>query len=550
MSKLLANQISNYNDNGPVEVKDGINVASGKPLQVAGIAGTSGDYLKSTGSSVVWTTFPSIPAAQVNSDWNSTGGITQILNKPTLATVATTGSYTDLINKPTIPAAQLQSDWNQLNATQLDYIKNKPTIFSGNYSDLNGRPQIPAAITDLADVNLPIPTPDGTYLKWDGTQLRWVPGTGSAGLTEIKEDLSPQLGGSLDLNGHDITGGTSSTIEVSGSTNKIKFLYNALTDLPSASDWHGMFAHVHSEGAAYFAHGGQWVQLANNSDIPTDTNTTYSQDAVANASGVTLRLTDSTGNQDDIAITAGANITIDQIGSNGFRIISSAAGGGGATVTTDDVAPNSPADGDLWWKSDEGRLKVYYIDQNSSQWVDASPPLANTVLTNGTNKIEVSTTAAATQDAGELWGGNAKRWRMVQGGTLLPNADDAYDIGSSSYKVRDLYLGPTSLHIGTLDISESSGKLVLPAVEMTGHIIPDSNAAYDLGNAEYKIRHLFLSDNTLYHQGPFIKTAQHDAGGSAQTASYIITLAKLKQALNASSDFDQFKSAILAITDA
>ena len=139
---------------------------------------------------------------------------------------------------------------------------------------------------------------------------------------------------------------------------------------------------------------------------------------------------------------------------------------------------------------------------------------------------------------------------MVQGGTLLPNADDAYDIGSSSYKVRDLYLGPTSLHIGTLDISESSGKLVLPAVEMTGHIIPDSNAAYDIGNAEYKIRHLFLSDNTLYHQGPFIKTAQHDAGGSAQTASYVITLAKLKQALNASSNFDKFKSAILAITDA
>ena len=26
MSKLLTNQISNYNDNGPVEVKDGINV--------------------------------------------------------------------------------------------------------------------------------------------------------------------------------------------------------------------------------------------------------------------------------------------------------------------------------------------------------------------------------------------------------------------------------------------------------------------------------------------------------------------------------------------
>ena len=45
-------------------------------------------------------------------------------------------------------------------------------------------------------------------------------------------------------------------------------------------------------------------------------------------------------------------------------------GGGGATVTTDDSAPSSPSDGDLWWKSDEGQLKVYYQDTDSSQWVD------------------------------------------------------------------------------------------------------------------------------------------------------------------------------------
>ena len=85
---------------------------------------------------------------------------------------------------------------------------------------------------------------------------------------------------------------------------------------------------------------------------------------------------------------------------------------------------------------------------------------------------------------------------------------------------------------------------------MKAHILPDTNATHDIGSAEYKIRHLFLSDNTLYHEGPFIKTAQHDAGGSAQSASYVITLAKLKEALNASSSFDDFKAAILAITDA
>ena len=47
---------------------------------------------------------PSIPAAQVNSDWNANSGVAEILNKPSLATVATSGSYNDLTNKPTIPS--------------------------------------------------------------------------------------------------------------------------------------------------------------------------------------------------------------------------------------------------------------------------------------------------------------------------------------------------------------------------------------------------------------------------------------------------------------
>lgn len=45
-----------------------------------------------------------------------------------LATVATSGSYTDLTNQPTIPAAQVQSDWSQSTSTAVDYIKNKPGI--------------------------------------------------------------------------------------------------------------------------------------------------------------------------------------------------------------------------------------------------------------------------------------------------------------------------------------------------------------------------------------------------------------------------------------
>lgn len=45
------------------------------------------------------------PVDQVKSDWNAPSGPEQILNKPNLATVATSGAYSDLSGKPTIPPA-------------------------------------------------------------------------------------------------------------------------------------------------------------------------------------------------------------------------------------------------------------------------------------------------------------------------------------------------------------------------------------------------------------------------------------------------------------
>lgn len=43
-----------------------------------------------------------------------------------LATVATSGNYNDLLNKPTIPAAQVNSDWNA--STGVAQILNKPDL--------------------------------------------------------------------------------------------------------------------------------------------------------------------------------------------------------------------------------------------------------------------------------------------------------------------------------------------------------------------------------------------------------------------------------------
>ena len=199
-----------------------------------------------------------------------------------------------------------------------------------------------------------------------------------------------------------VTGrGASTTTDIT-TTGKI-YYSNNFADLTAlnavnATTYHGMFAHVHAEGHGYFAHAGAWTQLL-------DTGSSINELADVNTGTI------STG---DVLTWSGSAWEASAPTGGG--------GGGGANVTISDTIPaGTPSAGDLWWESDTGRLKVYYTDTDSSQWVDASPPLA-----------------------------------------------DATTIGAS----------------GT--------------VSMKAHIIPDTNAAYDLGNAEYKIRHLFLSDNSMW----------------------------------------------------
>ena len=65
---------------------------------------------------------------QVQSDWaeTNTEAVSYIKNKPTLSIVATSGNYDDLLNKPTIPDAQVNSDWNA--SSGISQILNKPEM--------------------------------------------------------------------------------------------------------------------------------------------------------------------------------------------------------------------------------------------------------------------------------------------------------------------------------------------------------------------------------------------------------------------------------------
>ena len=52
-------------------------------------------------------------------------------------------------------------------------------------------------------------------------------------------------------------------ITASATQNIIPFLYSAFGDLPSATSYHGAFAHVHARGKGYFAHAANWYELVN-----------------------------------------------------------------------------------------------------------------------------------------------------------------------------------------------------------------------------------------------------------------------------------------------
>lgn len=84
------------------------------------------------------------PPAPVNADWTPETGLAQILHRPDLAAVATSGKYEDLIDPPVIPAAQVNADWTATEGPA--QILHRPDLAkvatSGEYADLEGEPVI------------------------------------------------------------------------------------------------------------------------------------------------------------------------------------------------------------------------------------------------------------------------------------------------------------------------------------------------------------------------------------------------------------------------
>ena len=229
----------------------------------------------------------------VNANWNATSGDAEILNKPSFATVATSGSYDDLSNKPSIPSAlnelsgdsddisegtanlfmttgersklsgiasgaevNVQSDWNVTASGNDAYIKNKPTLSS----PLTTKGDIWVYSTD--DTRLPVGT-NGQVLSADSTQsagLKWVDASGGGGgtVTSVSAgsgmDFSEITGaGSVVLGTpSNITGNTTNV--ASGTTHTHQVILN-LNDLDDAT----ITSVANNELLAYDTTASGWI---------------------------------------------------------------------------------------------------------------------------------------------------------------------------------------------------------------------------------------------------------------------------------------------------
>ena len=91
--------------------------------------------------------------------------------------------------------------------------------------------------------------------------------------------LTNSIAAKLPLSGGTMTGAIDMGSNNITTTGKMLYsnVYSVEGDLPSASTYHGMFAHVHGTGKGYFAHAGNWVKLANFDDISSTVDSAYVQ---------------------------------------------------------------------------------------------------------------------------------------------------------------------------------------------------------------------------------------------------------------------------------
>tara|TARA_B100000683_G_scaffold277288_1_gene334976 strand:- start:14661 stop:17315 length:2655 start_codon:yes stop_codon:yes gene_type:complete len=166
------------------------------------------------------------------------------------------GDYNDLSNKPIIPTvpsalSAFANDVGYLSAgTTTDQINEGTTNLFFSVARTDARIQA-ASLQSLGNVDTPLASDDGKVVYWDNASSSFKYKATATELDTLDTVLSRGNSTTRDI----ITSG------------KVYFanVFATLSDLQTVSPatYHGMFAHVHQTGKAYYAHAGAWLELAN-----------------------------------------------------------------------------------------------------------------------------------------------------------------------------------------------------------------------------------------------------------------------------------------------
>ena len=303
---------------------------------------------------------------------------------------------------------------------------------------------------------------EGNALSTVGTTLNFVgagvtaSGTGATKTITITggglSDTDALTEGSTNLyftNARATTAITGSTLNMGSNdiitTGKILYSNNYLNvgDLPSASSYHGMFAHVHSVGAAYYAHAGNWIRLADHSNLYSDSSVDTHLNTGSASSGQIL-----SWNGSDYAWVT------DQTGGSGTTNLNSL--NAGVINTQNDSIGFIDAD-DSNNSKKESIADFLTAIAGSGISVSSGQLTASSGSGNAISQLNSNVTVTDTGTDGTITfdTDGTDRWQFTNAGHLLPVAHETYDIGSASQKVRHLFLSDSSLKFGDSELSLS-----------------------------------------------------------------------------------------------
>ena len=346
-----------------------------------------------------------------------------------------------------------------VNTTEMTVSDNIITL----NSDVTGAP------SENAGIEVERGNSTNVNIRWNETSDNWEytnDGTVYNNISSLSADPSPTLSSDLNVGGNSIVGGNSpiniapggtASINLSAdetiTTGKILYsnMYAQLADLPSATTYHGMFAHVHATGAAYFAHGGAWVQLANHADLG--------------------------GGGSSNAISQGnTNVTVTDTGTNGTIIFDTDGTDRWAFTSAGHLLPYSNASYDIG--SADYKVRHLFLSDNSLKFVDSSDVVYTLGVNGGTLEFNGS----------PVGGGGGGMANLVDdtspqlGGTLDLNLQSITSQGNISIQT---VVNPYAIDIGTSSVSGSAVNIGSQALSTPVNISGESNfgahATFDRG---------------------------------------------------------------------